>query len=230
MRYSAIVMAAVAAAFLPASVSAQDYGYSDVYYDLRLGGSSLSDANNTGPGVSSGINVESEFDTGFVGEIAVGSEFPSGFRAEFALGYSQYSVGDLTIIEDGGIGVFYGVGDLDGTTAAGDGDVGAFTYMVNGYYAFGNGVIQPYIGAGIGGAYLTADVSVLGAEIVDDSANVIAYQGIAGLEFRISSSVAIGARYTYFATTDPTFTDALGVDFDSEVQSHNAMMTIRFSG
>lgn len=216
-------MAATAAILLPASVSAQS-----MYYDLRAGGSSLSDASNTGPGLTTGINVESEFDTGFVGEIAVGSELPSGFRYELALGYSQYDVGDLTIIEDGGLGVAAGVGDLDGTSVSGDGDVGAFTYMINGYYAFGSGRFQPYVGAGIGGAFVSADVSALGLTIVDDSANVFAYQGIAGLEFRISNSIAIGGRYSYFATTDPTFVDTLGVEFDSEVQSHNAMITVRF--
>jgi opacity protein-like surface antigen len=222
MKNLLFLMAATAVILLPASVSAQSYGY---YSDFRAGGSFLADASNTSPG---GINVESEFDTGFAGEIAVGWEEPSGFRYELALGYAQYGVGDLTIIEDGGIGVAAGVGDLDGSSVGGDGDVGAFTYMINGYYAFGSGMVQPYVGAGIGGAYVSADISALGVEVVDDSDNVFAYQGTVGLEYRISDYAAIGARYTYFATTDPTFRDTLGVEFDSEVQSHNAMITFRF--
>lgn len=223
MRNLFFLMAAVAIALLPARLLAQDRDFTGLYSDVRLGVSLLSDASNRG--AATGIDIDSEFDTGFAGEIAVGWEKPSGFRYEISLGYAQFGVGDLTIIDDGGIGG----GSLNGTRVAGGGYVDAFTYMANGYYAFGDGMFRPYVGAGLGGAYVSADISALGTDVVDDGDNVFAYQGTLGVEYRISSYSSIGARYTYFATLDPTFKDTLGAEFDSEVQSHNAMVTFRFS-
>ena len=135
----------------------------------------------------------------------------------------------LTITQDAGLGVALGLGDLDGLSGAGEGDVGAFTFMVNGYYALDLDKFRPYVGVGVGGAYVSADVSVLGVKLVDDNDTVFAYQGIVGLEYRLSDSVAFGARYAYFATQDPTFTDTAGGEFDSEIQSHSVMATIRIS-
>jgi len=221
--------AALAAAFLlPAPLLAQDFGFSGLYSELRLGGSLLSDANNRSTSPPAGIDVQSEYDTGFAGEITVGRQTPYGLRYEFAIGYARYSIGDLTIVEDGGIGVNAGVGDLDGLTVAGDGHAAAFTYMIGAYYGFGDGALQPYIGAAVGGAYVSANISSGGVDVVDDDDNVFAYQGSAGLDYRVSDYITVGARYTYFATTDPTFSDALGVEFDSEIQSHNVLLTVRF--
>lgn len=223
-----LLTATAAVALLPAAASAQINGYPGLYSEFRVGGSFLSDARNTGSDPTVGINIESEFDTGFVGEVAIGREEPFGLRYEVALGYAKFGVGDLTVIEDGGIGVDAGVGDLDGLSVTGDGYVDAFTYMLNGYYAFGVGDVRPYVGAGVGGAYVSADISALGAKVANNGEHVLAYQGTAGAEYRLSSNIVVGARYTYFATSDPTFRDALGVKFDSEVQSHSAMLTIRF--
>ncbi len=101
--------------------------------------------------------------------------------------------------------------------------------MVNGYYAYNLDKFRPYVGVGVGGANVSADVSSLGIKIVDDDDTVFAYQGIIGLEYQLSDSVSFGARYAYFATQDPTFFDTAGFEFDSEVQSHNVMATIRIS-
>ena len=223
-----LLMATATVALLPAAVSAQINGYPGLYSEFRVGGSFLSDARNTGSDPTVGINIESEFDTGFVGEVAIGREEPFGLRYEVALGYAKFDIGNLTIIQDGGIGTNAGVGDLDGLSVRGNGYVDAFTYMLNAYYAFGVGDVRPYVGAGLGGAYVSADISALGAKIADNGEHVLAYQGTAGAEYRLSSNVVVGARYTYFGASDPTFRDALGVKFDSEVQSHSAMLTIRF--
>lgn len=224
-----IFPAALAAVLLfPTSLWAQDYQFSGLYSDLRLGGSILSDANNRSTSLPAGIDVQSDYDTGFAGEIAVGHQTPYGLRYEFAIGYARYGIGNLTIAEDGGIGVDAGVGDLDGTTVPGDGHAAAFTYMVGAYYGFGDAVLQPYIGAAVGGAYVDANISSSGVRVVDDDDNVFAWQGSAGLEYRVTDSFMIGARYSYFATTDPSFTDALGVEFESEVQTHNVLLTVRF--
>ncbi len=212
MRFLVFGMAAVAAVLLPMSVSAQSYEdtMKGLYFDLRAGASFLSDSDLTSPAGTG----EAEFDTGFVVEGAVGWEHESGFRGELALGYQQYDVDTLSTL---------------GSSVPGDGDVGALTFMLNGYYAFNLDKFRPYVGVGVGGAHVSADISALGFQAVDDSDTVFAYQGIVGLEYRLSDSVSLGARYAYFATQDPTFFDTAGFEFDSEVQSHNVMATIRIS-
>lgn len=227
MRIPLLAISAVAAALLPLPAAAQT---PFIYYEFRAGTSFLSDADNVGPGISSGINVESEFDAEFMGELATGWENENGFRGELSVGYQTYDIGTLKINQDGGLGVFYGVGDLDGTSVAGDGDVKVGTAMLNGYYAFDLNRFQPYVGGGLGAAVISTNISALGAKIVDDDDVVFAYQGIAGVEFWLSKYIAIGGRYSYFATTDPKFKDALGVKFDSEFQSHNFLATIRLAG
>jgi OOP family OmpA-OmpF porin len=227
MRNPVLAISAIAAVLLPLSASAQT---PFMYYEARVGTSFLSDADNVGPGISGGINVESEFDAEFMGELATGWENGNGFRGELAVGYNSYGIGTLTIQQDGGLGVFYGLGDLDGTSVSGEGDVKVGTAMLNGYYAFDLNRFQPFVGGGIGAAVISANISALGAKIVDDDDVVFAYQGIAGIEFWLSKYIAIGGRYSYFATTDPKFRDALGVKFDSEFQSHNILATIRLAG
>ncbi len=215
MRFLVFGMAAVAAVLLPTSVSADSYEdtMKGLYFDLRAGGSFLSDADNEGF-ATGGITIESEFNTGFVVEGAVGWEHESGFRGELALGYQQSDVDTLSTL---------------GLSVPGDGDVSAFTFMVNGYYAYNLDKFRPYVGVGVGGANVSADISTLGSPLVDDDDTVFAYQGIIGLEYQLSDSVSFGARYAYFATQDPTFNDTAGFEFDSEVQSHSVMATIRIS-
>jgi len=198
------------------------------YVDLRAGGSFLSNADNTGPGLTTSFSVETDYDAGFVGEGAFGYEFDNGIRGEIALGYARYRVDQLTVTSDGGIGNAFGIGSLNGLTLDGDGDVSGFTFMLNGYYGFDLGDFRPYVGAGIGGAYVSADISALAQKIVDDSDTVLAYQGIVGLEYVVTDDARLGLRYSYFATQDPTFEDTAGVKFDGEVQSHNIMATVRF--
>lgn len=198
------------------------------YGDVRFGGAFLTSSDNEGPGLTSNLTIESDYDPGFVGEGAFGYEFGGGLRAELALGFATSDVDELTIENDGGIGNAFGVGSLNGLSVSGEGEVEGMTFMLNGYYAFDLGNLRPYLGVGVGGAYVSADISALGEKIVDDNDTVFAYQGIAGLEYAISDDVRIGLRYSYFATQDPSFSDSFGGSVDSEIQSHNIMGTLRF--
>ena len=102
--------------------------------------------------------------------------------------------------------------------------------MGNGYYAFDvGGGFKPFIGAGIGIAYLDAELSApgVGPGSVSDDDTVFAYQGIAGVEYEIltdSATIALGVRYSYFATTDYDFADA-----ELEYGTHNVMFGVRIS-
>jgi opacity protein-like surface antigen len=215
-------MAAIAAVLLPTSVSAQSYEdtMKGLYVDLRGGLTSLSDSDLTDPALP-GISGEAEFDNGFGIEGAVGYEHPSGFRVELALGYRNNDFDDVSVagISASSAGVNVG------------GQVEALSVMANGYAAFDvGGGFKPFIGAGVGVAFLDAELelSVPGfAVTASDDDTVFAYQGIAGVEYEIPTdmaTIALGVRYSYFATADPDFGGT-----EAEYGTHNVMVGVRIS-
>ncbi len=74
--------------------------------------------------------------------------------------------------------------------------------MVNGYYDFdlGNNFV-PYVGAGLGWAHayqrisLTPAAAATATLTVNDTQNLFAFQGILGVDYKISDSVRIGLSY-----------------------------------
>ena len=87
---------------------------------------------------------------------------------------------------------------------------------------------KPYLGAGIGYAKASLDISTSGTKIMDDSDNVFAYQAMAGVGYMVSASTTIYGGHKYFATENPYFTDVLGIESESEVSSHNIEVGVRF--
>ncbi len=223
MRFLVFGMAAVAAVLLPTSASAQSYEdtMKGIYFDLRGGLTSLSDSDLTDPALP-GISGEAEFDNGFGIEGAVGYEHPSGFRGELALGYRNNDFDDLSVAGISASSAGINVG----------GQVEALSVMANGYAAFDVGAgFKPFIGAGIRVAFLDAELelSVPGFGVSSDSDDdtVFAYQGIAGIEYEIptdAATIALGVRYSYFATTDPDFGG-----IEAEYATHNVMFGVRIS-
>ncbi|HEY1096921.1 MAG TPA: outer membrane beta-barrel protein [Alphaproteobacteria bacterium] len=102
--------------------------------------------------------------------------------------------------------------DLDNV---GGGDVDSTAIMANAYWDFENNTgITPYVGAGIGTAYVDFD-SVGG----DDSWE-FAYQGMAGANINVAPQWAVGAEYRYFATTE------VG---DTDYDNHAVIGTVRYT-
>ncbi len=232
MKPGLLGVLAATALIAPGAVAAQSdqESFKGLYFDIRGGASSLSDADNSGSGITSDIVIESEFDTGYVLDGAVGYAHPSGLRGEIALGFRSHDIDTLTITNDGGVGVFLGVGSLNGlSTSDVDGDVRTVSLMANGFYEFdvGSG-FKPFVGAGAGAAFLDVEAALVGVTIVDDDDTVFAYQGMAGVSYQISPDLSLSLLYNYFATADPSFSDAAGGSFDSEYDSHNIMVGLRF--
>jgi len=185
------------------------------YFELRGGLNYLTDSDITVSGTPG--SIEAEFDAGYAVQGAVGYEHSSGFRGELELGYRDNS---LDAFQSGGVTIPAGTLGLDW-------EVSALTVMANGYYAFDTGTgFKPFIGAGVGAAFLDAEASILGLSGSEDSTE-FAYQGIVGIEYEIptdSMTVGLGIRYVYFATSDPDFD---GVE--TEYSSHNVLAGIRLS-
>ena len=194
-----------------------------IYLEGRGGAVFLEDAENSGGGTS----IDSEFNTGFAFGGAVGYAHSSGFRGEVAVEYRKNDADSLAI--NTLLGTPFG-----GASFSAEGDVSTVTGMVNGYFDIdlGSGFV-PFIGAGIGIAHIDADVDVTVAgnnvSLTDDSDQVFAYQGIAGIAYHFTENVAASLQYSYLATTDPEFEDSGGAPFDSEYQSHNVMAGLRFT-
>ncbi|MCL5272669.1 MAG: outer membrane beta-barrel protein [Gammaproteobacteria bacterium] len=100
--------------------------------------------------------------------------------------------------------------------------------MANIYYDFPEMLpaISPYLGLGIGYAYLQANLSSLGPVVptfysVSDS--VFAYQGTAGITYNFAENYAVNLAYRYTATNTPN-------GFGSTFQAHiaNAGVIYRF--
>ena len=130
---------------------------------------------------------ELEHDDGWLGLVGGGYALANGIRLEGELGYRD---NDLSAND------FFVFG----------GHSNAWSLMLNGYYDFNRGgVVQPYLGAGIG----AADVSADGAANIlsfDDSETVFAYQAMAGLGFSVTPQLTVDLGYRYFI--------AQGVDFE----------------
>jgi opacity protein-like surface antigen len=100
--------------------------------------------------------------------------------------------------------------------------------MANLIYDFDFGLpVIPHIGGGIGAAEVTRNLSnIFGG--THDTVTVFAYQGIAGLRYRLSPAVAMDLDYRYFGTSETTFlsTNVGGDRIHSNYRTHNIVLSL----
>lgn len=141
--------------------------------------SASSGGNITGAGVSFPGSVD--YNNGYGGMIALGKHV-GDFRAELEAGYRELKEKSESIT-------------ILGTTYTDNSNQKdkAITGMVNLYYDIPTGSpITPYVGAGIGDAHLTNS----------GGSDAFAYQGMIGLNYKLSESSTIFGGYRYFGTND----------------------------
>lgn len=166
-----------------------------------------------------GINIgDAKFDTGYGLGVVGGYDYGT-WRLE---GEFTYRVNDNKEVTGGG------------TTDPIGGDTSSMALMLNAYYDFRmvSPTLVPYIGAGVGGARVAAEVTdPTAGTVIDDNDMVVAYQLAAGVGFVVSKQVTIDLGYKYFATADPSFevTGAGGAKIDVEYGSHNIFLGARYS-
>ncbi|RJF87322.1 OmpA family protein [Oleomonas cavernae] len=117
-----------------------------------------------------------------------------------------------------------------GATVDVDGNLSSLAVMINALYDFENSSrFTPYIGAGIGAAWVYAnDIGVPGARVDDDDV-VFAYQGIAGVKVAVTGGLSLFVDYRYFATLDPEFDAPGGGTIESEYATHNIMAGLTYN-
>jgi outer membrane protein OmpA-like peptidoglycan-associated protein len=135
-------------------------------------------------------------DEGWLGMLGGGYAVGNGFRFEGELGYRDNDLGDNDSLDDGG-------------------NLSAWSLMANGYYDFNRGgVVQPYVGLGIGIAEVDVDAADLDpapAVFADGSETGFAWQGMIGLGWQVAPQLIVDLGYRYFSVD--------GVDFDVTVDT-----------
>lgn len=90
----------------------------------------------------------------------------------------------------------------------------------------------PYIGAGVGVAFVTADkIGVFSnGGFIDGTETELAYQGIAGVAAKLDKNWSLTADYRYIRSTEPSFKNTLDSSRSStENASHNVIFGIRYA-
>jgi OOP family OmpA-OmpF porin len=178
------------------------YGRVDagVSIDGELDGD-VADGNTSGP-------ISAEFDEGWMVDTGIGYAFDNGFRLEGELSYRKNQWEALAVDPPDG--------DFTG-------DAKAWGLLANLFYDFNRGgTIQPFIGVGAGGAHVEVGIDGLN----DASDTVFAYQGLAGVGFRLSERATLDLTYRYFAAPDVDISEAWGPGFTSEVDYINQAVTV----
>ncbi|PIW25886.1 MAG: cell envelope biogenesis protein OmpA [Rhodospirillales bacterium CG15_BIG_FIL_POST_REV_8_21_14_020_66_15] len=159
-----------------------------------------------------GVDTTQESDPGFAAGLAVGSTFSDYLRGEAELSFSNSNVDSFS-----------------GTN--GSGETNMFGLMFNGYVDIPTkSRWTPYIGAGIGGAVVDfSDLSPVGGSRISDSDHVFAYQGIAGVTYKIDDRMGLFTEYRYVGTADRDLRTDSGVNVEGDSGEHRIMVGLRWS-
>lgn len=179
------------------------------YVSLMGGVGLLQDSDNT-QGASPGT---AEFNPGPVLAVGLGYGFVAGIRFEGEVSYRRNDADRF-----GG-----------STSLPANGDMSALSAMANVSFdlPFFGSVWNPYLLAGAGYSYVSANLSTGGGKIVDDHDGAFAYQLGGGVTVEVGPRIDLFVDYRYFATEDLTFTDNAGTPFGASYASHTVNAGVR---
>ena len=156
-------------------------------------------------------------------------DFDLGYLGTAAVGYNWFfpeSIADLRVELEAS----YRYNDIDEIASGdADGEVQAFSALVNGYFDFRTNLpVVPYIGAGVGAMHIRHDDDGAGGATgsIDDDDTALAYQVMAGFYRHISDNLAVGFEYRFIETEDFTLSRSVGADFEDEYNQHSALVTL----
>ena len=180
-------------AFLPATAIAQD-NRNGIY--ASVSGMFVMSANVPGS-VTSGVVTVSKLrmGSGFGVTAAVGYGTATGLRTEVELGWRSIPYDKVNIRIENTASADVSVG----------GKVSMVTVMANGIYAFDAWEVRPYVGAGIGMAFLNATITSIGdvdVGKVSTRSTEVAYQALAGIAYPVSETAEVRLGYRYATASD----------------------------
>ena len=108
----------------------------------------------------------------------------------------------------------------------GTGSIQPLNLLFNGYYDIKTGSsFTPYVGAGIGGARISANSIGYNSKIyIDNDQFVPAYQGIAGVSYAIDSHLSLKADYRYFRAPNARFSEIGLGSASSDYANHSVQL------
>ncbi|MBB5210489.1 outer membrane protein [Microbulbifer hydrolyticus] len=164
------------------------------------------------------------------------------FEAEYAYAshdvdrhYGVSAAGIALGDEDAGVLVSGAPGNLGISVADlvndGRGDFTADYLFFNAFYDFDAGwALNPYLGAGIGNAWVDVDYSPSNVSIIDDDDSVLAYQLMAGLNYQCNDQLEYFGGLRWRQTEDLEISsNLLPANFEIENESWMAEVGVRWS-
>lgn len=159
----------------------------------------------------SGIDVEVELKDAFVFGGALGYRFP-WVRLELNGSYRKFDTDKVKV---------------QGQSVSGNGDATAVVGLFNVYVDpdLDLGVpVHPYLGGGIGGAYVKLDTGDDAPLSIDDEAGAFAWNLAAGLSYDVTEHITLSAGYRYLRFKG---VDTGDVDVD-DITSHEILIGLRY--
>jgi OmpA-OmpF porin, OOP family len=193
---------AVAAVMLaaPFAATAEEgwYGRVDAGYgfdgSLDIGGTQIGSPLTPPTAPPARFGDDLEFDGDWMASVGLGYGFQNGFRLEGEVAQRYNDIARSATVDDGA-------------------DARAWTAMLNGLYDFNrSGRVNPYIGVGAGIARVDAgaarNAGLTGGAQFDDSDTGFAWQGLAGVGFKLTERLTADIGYRYLQTNNLEFNGA----------------------
>ncbi|MEE2691514.1 MAG: OmpA family protein [Pseudomonadota bacterium] len=227
---AALLVAAATGVAAPAA-----HAYEGLYGAIGAGISYMvedRDFETQAPGLFA-VDGDADFDNGIGIYTALGYAYDNHWRTELEFSYRSNDIRHIA-----GNGSSFS-GFPEGTLS---GDVSSYNFLANLIYDFdfGSSFMTPYVGVGAGLARVKADftgTNPVGANGfttvgIDDGDLNFAYQGIAGVAFKLAENLMLDVSYRYFATEDPDFVGMAGgaaSGFNTEYATHNLFAGLRWN-
>ena len=214
---------------VPFAANAADNGYFFAGAGIDLPGEEI-DA----PVHFTDLGVRTDTKAGFLLNCGGGYRISENLRLEAQVAYRSSKIHDIEVTYMNVVGM-----GVDG----GSGDITSLSLMVNTWYDFYNRERwSPYFGGGVGMAQASLedfsieihpnvpDPPITQRLLVDDEDWKFAYQAGVGVGYVLSKSFNVDLGYRYFASLEPTFTDAGGNELKADYAHHSVQlgMTYKF--
>jgi opacity protein-like surface antigen len=111
--------------------------------------------------------------------------------------------------------------------AAASGSIAATTLMVNGYLDFPNrSLMTPYIGAGVGKAWVSHNLIVDGGTLAGTTSWPWAYQLLGGANLAIAPRWSVSLEYRFLGTQRGLFQDTQGLFYNADYNNHSVLLGV----
>lgn len=173
---------------------------------------------------SGGLNgsFDHESSAGGVGGMEIGYQWPTRYIGTYG---DNGQWGLIPAIEAEAFYTGFGLDDgrrFGGANNIADYEMDTFVFTVNGMLKFDLGTFRPFLSAGVGGAYVNANLDMRrgGTQVVNDDAEdfVLAFQAGAGVDVKLAKEWYLNFEYKYLHFNDLNFSHSstLGQNVNSD--------------